>query len=213
MNNSNQPSPEQNPYQATAIDDISRQSDEKEVELASPAARIGAVMINHILFFILLVFCVFAFVPTVQVTTPEAIVKSFIGGSFFSVLLILGFVIWQAVWMSLRGQSIGKRIMGIKVVGLEGQNPGFVGTVLMREIVFCFIVFFIVFVIAFILGMASAFIGHPLTAKDDGATALFQLVNWLPGLICLICLIMLFRPKAMRRTIQDYLAKTIVIKA
>lgn len=38
--------------------------------------------------------------------------------------------------MSKTGQSFGKRIMKIKVINLDGRNPGFVGTVLIREILF-----------------------------------------------------------------------------
>lgn len=38
--------------------------------------------------------------------------------------------------MSKTGQSFGKRIMKIKVINLDGRNPGFVGTVQIREILF-----------------------------------------------------------------------------
>lgn len=38
--------------------------------------------------------------------------------------------------MSKTGQSFGKRIIKIKVINLDGRNSGFVGTVLIREILF-----------------------------------------------------------------------------
>nr|WP_257012105.1 RDD family protein [Snodgrassella alvi] len=42
----------------------------------------------------------------------------------------------QWIMMSKTGQSFGKRIMKIKVINLDGRNSGFLGTVLIREILF-----------------------------------------------------------------------------
>lgn len=200
MDTSNNLDPGHNPYQSTAIDDLSNQSGEMEVELASPWERIGAAIINSILAAIVGFFCFLAFIPVFRTPSQIGIVRATAVGSIISILLLLGLCIWQAVWMSKRGQSVGKRLMGIKVIGLEGQNPGFVGTVLMREIVFNVIVG----VIILIIGAVS---GAGYSAKSGAS--LVDLISNLPSLICLI---MLFRPQTMRRTLQDYLAKTVVIK-
>ncbi|PIT59813.1 RDD family protein [Snodgrassella alvi] len=44
------------------------------------------------------------------------------------------FALWQTIQMCITGQSIGKRLMKIKVIKTTGQNSGFVSTVLIREI-------------------------------------------------------------------------------
>ena len=46
--------------------------------------------------------------------------------------------------MSRDGQSLGKKIMGIRVLKSDGSNPGFGGTVLIREVAWSFIVGIIV---------------------------------------------------------------------
>ncbi len=53
-----------------------------------------------------------------------------LGGIYF-----LGVTIYQVVLLSKRGQTIGKRGMGIKIVKLDGSAPGFVHAVLLRGFV------------------------------------------------------------------------------
>ena len=50
-------------------------------------------------------------------------------------LYILALIIYQIYSLSTRGQTLGKRWMKIKVIKLDGANPGFVGAVLLRVIV------------------------------------------------------------------------------
>jgi uncharacterized RDD family membrane protein YckC len=102
--------------------------------------------------------------------------------------------------MSKTGQSFGKRLMGIKVIGIDGQNPGFVGTVLLREGVFNIINKIISVIVVFIFV-------HLFNFPEIAAEFLFTY------LLPFICLIMLFRKSTNQRTHQDYLARTIVIKA
>ena len=104
-----------------------------------------------------------------------------------SAVLLLAWGIYQAVLMSKTGQSLGKKLLGIKVVTLEGDNPGFVGTVLMREIVYN--------IILTVLGMIP-FLG--VLISIGAAIAL---------------LVMIFLDGNNRRTLQDMLAKTLVVKA
>lgn len=73
-----------------------------------------------------------------------------------AVLAAYGFL--QILLMSVKGQSIGKRIMGIKVIDKNGSNPGFLGTVLAREVLFL------------------------------GLLIFFKIVGALPYLICLVML-------------------------
>ena len=50
-------------------------------------------------------------------------------------LYVLVFVVLQIVFLSTRGQTIGKRAMKIRIVKLDGSAPGFVHAVLLRVIV------------------------------------------------------------------------------
>lgn len=54
-------------------------------------------------------------------------------GVFVSVAIVLGVIVYQAVSLSSTGQTIGKRLMQLRVVNFsDASNPGFVKAVLMR---------------------------------------------------------------------------------
>jgi uncharacterized RDD family membrane protein YckC len=53
-----------------------------------------------------------------------------LGGLYF-----LAFAIYQIYLLSTRGQTLGKKWMKIRIIKLDGANPGFVGAVLLRAIV------------------------------------------------------------------------------
>jgi uncharacterized RDD family membrane protein YckC len=64
-------------------------------------------------------------------------------GSTLGVILFLlaylaafAFALVDLVWLSKKGQTIGKRLAGIRIVNyFDGRNPGFMGAVVMRNIV------------------------------------------------------------------------------
>ena len=47
-------------------------------------------------------------------------------------LCLVALAIVQVYWLSTQGQTLGKRWMKIRIVRLDGSNPGFVGAVLQR---------------------------------------------------------------------------------
>ena len=169
-------------YQSTAVEVQENEIQENEVELASPWQRIGAVLINSL---ITMVLYVPLFVGTAMMGDSNG--ESGLMWIVISAVLLLAWCIYQAVLMSKTGQSLGKKLLGIKVVTLEGDNPGFVGTVLMREIVYN--------IILTVLGMIP-FLG--VLISIGAAIAL---------------LVMIFLDGNNRRTLQDMLAKTLVVKA
>lgn len=199
-----------NPYQTSVID-MPHAADEIEVEIAGPWPRIAAYIINTLLSILVAVPVI---IDIVRLGIDEnasglAFIDLFTGaGMIATVVLSLGLLVWQLVWMSTRGQSVGKRIMGIRVVDMAGQNPGFVGTVLMREVVFQLIILVVTFVIGFVFGILLALAGAPDAIEQYDI--LFDIISYIPSLICLG---MLFNKNSLRRTLQDYLAKTMVIKA
>ncbi|WP_037586493.1 RDD family protein [Stenoxybacter acetivorans] len=193
---------------------------ELEVELASAGERIGAYVLNNIINMAVLLIP-FAFI-VVGIYKQAAASRggyaddtpiSFFHGAVLIGVLYIPYCIWQLVWMSKYGQSIGKRIVGIKVIKSNGENPGFVGTVLLREVVFILIVGFIASIIGFVAGFVGAVSGVS-GVSNNGYGFVPLMVNvaigWTPWLICLI---MLFQTKTWRRTLQDYLAGTLVVKA
>ncbi|PIT50454.1 hypothetical protein BHC48_06805 [Snodgrassella communis] len=172
-----------------------------EVELASPWNRISAYIINNLLLaLVTFIGCIPAFIFVkfvLQTESENIIVISLIICISISLLV---YAIFQFIQMSKTGQSFGKRLMGIKVIGIDGQNPGFVGTVLLREGVFNIIDKIISVIVVFIFV-------HLFNFPEVAAKFLFTY------LLPFICLIMLFRKSTNQRTLQDYLARTIVIKA
>ncbi len=175
-------------------------NNEQEVtmELATAGQRIGAYCVN-------LIITMLCYIPIVvaginlgmekaeQVASMSdfaillIILQDYPNYVWMTVGLLMIYCVIQVVMMSKTGQSIGKRIVGIKVVTENGDNPGFVGTVLMREVVFNIILFFI------------------------------GLIPFLGGVVrfCVwvAVFVMIFLENSNRRTLQDKLAKTLVVKA
>ena len=94
--------------------------------------------------------------------------------------------------MSRDGQSLGKKIMGIRVLKSDGSNPGFGGTVLIREVAWAFIVGIIIIAVMLVVNETGG----------DLVSLLMTFINF----------IMLFSVKRDRRTLYDMLADTVVVK-
>ena len=183
-----------NVYQSTQVDYEPEGAD--EMELASPGKRIAAYLINCLIGSV-------AYIPMIwgavsmsgsyaAAIDPENPVQMEPSGFALGMIglgsvLILAYLIFQAVLMSKTGQSLGKRLMKIKVVNEDGDNPGFAGTVAMREIV--------PNLVLTVVGMIP-FLG-----------IIAQLGFWIA------CLVMLFLVDRDRRTLQDMIAKTYVVDA
>ncbi|WP_037586487.1 RDD family protein [Stenoxybacter acetivorans] len=173
---------------------------ELAVELASPSARIGAYVLNMVInFAVVLIFSGVITEGFKYVASRGGDVDAASGWLTLVLLLPIAYGIWQLVWMSQYGQSIGKRIVGIKVISLDGENPGFLSNMLLREVSFNVISLGFLRIVVFLLANLG-----------------FEERTWtvsLLGFPLLVCLIMLFRTQTQRRTLQDYLAGTLVVKA
>ena len=183
-----------NVYQSTQVDYEPEGSE--EMELASPGKRIIAYLINCLVGAIAYIPMIWgavsmsgSYAAAMDPENPVAIEPSgfALGMIGLGGILILAYLIFQAVLMSKTGQSLGKRIMKIKVVNEDGDNPGFAGTVAMREIV-----------PNLVLGVVGLipFLG-----------VIAQFGFWVA------CLVMLFLVDRDRRTLQDMIAKTYVVDA
>ncbi|QEY25215.1 RDD family protein [Neisseria zalophi] len=172
------------------------------VDPATPGSRIAAYLIN-------VVFTLIAYIPLMVMISSSfndlpahRADLSNIGEAFswtwlIGFLILLVYALLQIRIMSRDGQSFGKKIMKIRLLTTDGTNPGFRGAVLMREIVF-----------NIALTAAASLIGRML---GTGSTA-GDIANLVSLLVWLICFIMLFNRSKNRRTLQDYFAKTVVVK-
>lgn len=175
-----------------------------DVHIASVWSRVAAYLLNYL--FNVIIFLPYYYILYTEAAaiskqenipfTPDLITSvsmradmAQVGGLSTIVYLIVGIV--QLYYMSRYGQSLGKKIMGIRVLKSNGSNPGFLGTVLVREVAWGLIVLAIVFAAYFVL---------------KGNILIYSL------LITLINFIMLFSVKRDRRTLYDMLADTVVVK-
>ncbi|MGE9547927.1 RDD family protein [Snodgrassella sp. CS2] len=171
------------------------------LELATPALRMSAVMINQVitsLIFIPLYILMCLSIPdkadydTDNATDihqyqsldfvswiSQPATKIIIGLTF---IVLIVYTLWQIYWMSKYGQSIGKRILKIWVIRTNGENPGFARNVILRELIYQILVI--------VFSLITFGIGY----------FVFMLV---PAMV--------FIKKWNRRTFQDFMAGTIVV--
>lgn len=178
-----------------------------EVDLASAGSRIGAALLNG-------VFNLLAYIPLIvaivqaggyntraqgleKLSTDDTGLMGWLMGGF---LLMLVYGIVQIFYMSRDGQSLGKKVLGIRVLKTDGQNPGFLGTVLIREIGYGLVLF----LISAGIGMLGVLMG--------GENLGDILVNLVQFGASGACVVMLFQMKNDRRTLQDMMANTVVVK-
>lgn len=181
-------------YQSTQLEKSHIEDEYDEFELAGPGPRILAYLLNCLIGAV-------AYIPLIWGSieifgdyvnmNPESNIAPELSGFGIGLIvlgsvMILGFLIFQAVLMSKTGQSLGKRIMKIKVVDEEGENPGFKGVVLMREIV------------------------------PNLALSVIAMIPFIGGIVqfgfWIACLVMLFLVDRNRQTLQDLIAKTYVVE-
>lgn len=172
---------------------------EIEVTVAGAGDRILAALLNQLFTFLILLIpfaglIVFAVKNEGRIVGSEEIVGLLLGMTSFWVGLagILAYTVIQIYYMSRDGQSLGKKIMRIRVLKTDGRNPGFVGTVLVREIAWSVLVA----IIAAVIGLAVG---------DNGENAI-NLLAFLANFV------LLFMVKRDRRTLYDILADTVVVK-
>lgn len=168
---------------------------EIEVTVAGAGDRILAALLNQLFTFLMLL------IPFVGLIAFAIKHEGRIGGSeellgmtsfWVGLAGILAYTVIQIYYMSRDGQSLGKKIMKIRVLKTDGRNPGFVGTVLVREIAWSVLV-----------AIIAAIIG--LIAGENGENAI-NLLAFLANFV------LLFIIKRDRRTLYDMMADTVVVK-
>ena len=183
--------------------------DVEDVEPARAGKRIAAYLINVFL-------TILAYVPLLLVIAwpsanheqrtqgLEALADSdwSVPGLLTGALVLLAYAILQVRMMSKHGQSIGKKIMHIRLLKTDGTNPGFWGAVMLREVVYNIMLA----IAAMITGYAAVLLSGAPAATAD------VIANMVTLSASLACFIMLFNKQKSRRTLQDYLAGTVVVQ-
>lgn len=142
----------------------------------------------------------------------------------YIILPLLIYVVFQFIQMSLTGQSVGKRLMKIKVIKKNGKKAGFFNVVLVREIFYTFITLILFTMLIIIIIIIDVPFNLMDFAKNISVSQnfIYKFLNYLYRILCIftefstlflfICIIMLFIRKSDYRTLQDFLANTIVVK-
>lgn len=136
----------------------------------------------------------------------------------YIVVPILLFRLVQAILMSKKGQSIGKLIMDIKVINYNGKKAGFARLVLVREVMFICLISMLLYNKFFSIKYFKRIINEIFYTNFFSSSDLLYYKLYLKLMNCIdpiviICVIMLFIARSNRRTLQDYFAGTIVVKA
>ena len=102
-----------------------------ESQLAGRGARLVAVLLDGIIAGILGGILAGALAAGSDPEEGPNVVVLAIGG-----LLLLAYVIWQLWMLATQGQTLGKKLMNLRIVKLDtGTNGGFVTNVLLRALV------------------------------------------------------------------------------
>lgn len=179
---------------------IIEEDDSVEVELASPWERIGAYMLNNVFNFIAMIPAIAGLIMGAakandQGLTEEALIAAMFGNAWFwlGLLVYFAFGAWQIYLMSKYGQSLGKKLLNLRVIRTNGDDAGFVNVVLLREVVY---------------QVGLSVVAGIFGVMGDVGSILGSLAQLGVGIACLV---MLFAHSE-RRTIQDLIADTVVIK-
>lgn len=121
-----------NPYAAPSAP-VSDAADPGGRALASRWSRLAAVVIDWLAFVVPAVSMaiVVPWMASAGVDTlhPDTAPTAFIAG--FG-LLMVGLVAWQLILLHRHGQTIGKRMLGIRIVRADGSRAGFLRLLLLR---------------------------------------------------------------------------------
>lgn len=115
------------------------------LQLASLGDRLLAAILDGVIAMLLMIPMFIGIAMSAQTNAeassqPPELSPASIGLIGLSALMLLGMIIYNLVLLATRGQSIGKKLKGIRIVTHpEGANPGGVKTILLRGFVNGFI--------------------------------------------------------------------------
>ena len=160
--------------------DLDQPKDPNEVEAATRLSRLGATLVDSLV--------VFAPFGAMVLLVPMALISGG-GGPILALIALTGLIsvavlITQLVLLAKNGQTIGKKVLGIKMIISTGEIPSVWRVFLLRWLPF---------------------------AVTAGVVELMFKVRGMGNIIYLVDALLIFQPT--RRCLHDLFADTHVIKA
>lgn len=122
--------PNSNPYAAPISDAApSWQADIDEYLLASPWARLGAVLLDSVVMMLVVFPAMFLFIDFESFDPNNGVLEIYAKLGF--PVLLVSAVQWYLI--STSGQSIGKKLVGLKIIKGDGSDVNFVSGVILRS--------------------------------------------------------------------------------
>ncbi|UOO90346.1 RDD family protein [Vitreoscilla massiliensis] len=198
-------------YHSTQVAMAATEDDGDELELASAVQRIVAWIINRVIEIAMLIPVIGVIVALLWQAQgskdADLLMTSMMGSLGLVGLLYLVYSGVQVYLMSKYGQSIGKRIMKIRVVTEDGDKAGFVRNVLLRELAYGAICMVIMLGIGFLAELVFGTSDNVMATM--AVNGMVEFISYIPTIVCLV---MLFLESRNRQTLQDLLAKTYVVQ-
>ena len=114
---------------------------EPSASLAGRGSRLGAYLLDQLIALVLILPGLWKLLQPFMkdleagnAPTPEELLANIAPALPLLIIPLLAFVIVQVVMLVKNGQTIGKRMLGIRIVKLDGSNPGFTNVIIMRGI-------------------------------------------------------------------------------
>jgi len=114
---------------------------EPSASLAGRGSRLGAYLLDQLIALVLILPGLWKLLQPFMkdleagnAPTPEELLANIAPALPLLIIPLLAFVIVQVVMLVKNGQTIGKKMLGIRIVKLDGSNPSFTNVIIMRGI-------------------------------------------------------------------------------
>lgn len=146
---------DQNPYESPQTDIEPTQTFDKDTQLASRLTRLGAALIDGIIQFAIVMIIVLILGMSFMQNTSIllSIIMSFVSMGIFVAL--------HGYFLKKEGKTIGKKLLGIRIVDMDGNLPEFMPMLMKR-----YLVLFIIGMIP-IVGSIVVLINYLFIFRDD----------------------------------------------
>jgi len=112
----------ENPYAAPAA--VVADEPVRERELAGRGTRLAAVFLDGIFFGLAMVPLIMVMALAGRLDAPGELDRGFAIGVALGLLLMLGLVAWNCVLLERKGQTVAKKMLGIRVLRRDGSHCG-----------------------------------------------------------------------------------------
>lgn len=123
-----------NPYQAPSAH-VEDMNDVEDMELAGRGTRLGAVMVDSLIFMVPLLFAIIPIMIFSKQGGPNAMGAGAIIAIAVGVLGFLAIFAVDLVMLHRTGQTIGKRLLNVKIVRTDGDRAGLTRIFFLRMVV------------------------------------------------------------------------------